>query len=555
MRLGLSLSSSLGTTQTLKPQYIHYLKLLQLPVLQLEQHIQQELEQNPLLEEVMDDEISQDDESAESSILQNDPDTEDFYYTNTYDGSPEQYDESASQIQDERDPFELYNLTWQDDSDGPRQHYKSNDEDDDDGFFQIKDAGSFIEDLLQQLRLMPLPESFMMLGEHIIGEIDADGYLRRELSEIVKETNIDIIEENIARRQSLIGEVEEADNPAMQYALSSEAKALLYTDDDFEGEVELLPQVTLDQAEKVLKVIHRLDPPGVGARTIQECLLAQLAVLPSLSESQLIAKNILTECYHQFTMKHYPAICKVLNINEETLKEGLEAIKALNPKPGSGTFSSQSNTVIPDFIITKNHDGTDLLIQVNDGRIPALQLNKLYEKLKKEARIRKFNAETKDWLRRKYDDAQFMIKAISKRKQTMLHAMTYIADKQRDFFFQGASGLKPLIYKDVADVTGLDISTVCRIVNGKYAQTDFGTFELRYFFSEALPTDDGDEVSTTVIKDKIKEMIDTEDKSKPLSDDKISKDLKKIGFNVARRTVAKYREQLKLPVARLRKEL
>ncbi len=552
MKLGLSLSSSLGVTQTLKPQYIHYLKLLQLPVLQLEQHIQQELEQNPLLEEVMEEDIlPEDEELRTTNELEQD---DDVLYTSTYDGSPEQYEDHSSQIQDAPDPFEIYNLTWQDDSDGPRMHYKS-DEDNEDGYFQIKDTSSFIEDLIQQLRLMPLSESFMILGEHIIGEIDSDGYLRRELTDIVKETNIDIIEENIARRQALVGEMDSTENPALQYSLSSEAKALLYSEDDFEGEIELLPQVSLIEAEKVLKVIHRLDPPGVGSRTIQECLLAQLAVMQTLSPAQLTAKDILIECYQHFTMKHYPAICKNLSITEDILREGLEAIKALNPKPGSGTFSSQSNSVIPDFIITKNHDNTDLVIQVNDGRVPALQLNKLYEKLKKEARVRKFNAETKDWLRRKYDDAQFMIKAISKRKQTMLYAMTFIAEKQRDFFYQGSAGLKPLIYKDVADMTGLDISTVCRIVNGKYAQTDFGTFELRYFFSEALPTDDGDEVSTTVLKDKIKEMIEKEDKSKPLSDDKISKDLKKIGYNVARRTVAKYREQLKLPVARLRKEL
>jgi RNA polymerase sigma-54 factor len=187
--------------------------------------------------------------------------------------------------------------------------------------------------------------------------------------------------------------------------------------------------------------------------------------------------------------------------------------------------------------------------------MPSLQLNKAYESLKKEAKAKKFNKETKNWIRSKHEDAKFLIQAIRQRKNTMLKVMTAIAYKQKDFFDVGSQGLKPLIYKDIAEDTGLDISTVCRIVNGKYVQTRYGTYELKYYFSESLPTDDGEDVSTTVIKQEMKKMIDNEPKDKPLSDDKLSKLLKENGYNVARRTVAKYREQMKIPVARLRRDL
>jgi RNA polymerase sigma-54 factor len=206
-------------------------------------------------------------------------------------------------------------------------------------------------------------------------------------------------------------------------------------------------------------------------------------------------------------------------------------------------------------MIIADDESDDLIITVNDNRIPQLRLNKMYEDLKKEARYRKYNKETREWLRKKYDDAKFLLQAIRQRKKTMLKVMTGIAGAQKDFFRYGESALKPLIYKDVADVTGMDVSTICRIVNGKYVQTSFGTFELRYFFSESLPSDDGEEISTRVIKQKIKELIDKEPNLKPHSDDKLTKELKKQGLNVARRTVAKYREQLRIPVARLRKEL
>jgi RNA polymerase sigma-54 factor len=288
---------------------------------------------------------------------------------------------------------------------------------------------------------------------------------------------------------------------------------------------------------------------------LKECLLLQLKAKTNPSETEILATRILDKSYDVFVMKHYAVLCRQFAINEDELKSAIDAIRRLNPKPGGMGISIATSTVIPDFVISIDDDTDEIMINVNDTRIPQLKLNKMYEDLKKEARYRKYNKETKEWLRKKYDDAKFLLQAIRQRKKTMLKVMTGIAGAQKDFFRYGESSLKPLIYKDVADVTGMDVSTICRIVNGKYVQTDFGTYELRFFFSESLPSDDGEEISTTVIKQKIKDLIDKEPKLKPHSDDKLMAELKKQGLNVARRTVAKYREQMRIPVARLRKEL
>ncbi len=253
--------------------------------------------------------------------------------------------------------------------------------------------------------------------------------------------------------------------------------------------------------------------------------------------------------------KHYHQIIKDLGISHDELKNALDFIRRLNPKPGIGDFHTETNTIIPDFIITKDYETNELKIIVNDSHIPPIKMSSAYEKLKKELQYKNSNKETKEWIRNKYEDAKFMIQAIQQRRRTMLKVMTAIGYLQKEFFYEGVSALKPLIYKDIANQTGLDISTICRIVNGKYVQTEFGTFELKFFFSESLPTDDGDEVAAKVVKEIIKDIIDNEPKNKPYSDDKITKMLKERGYKVARRTVAKYRDQLKIPVARLRKEL
>lgn len=576
MKLSLDIKTSL--TQTLTPQQIQYLKLLQLPLIQLEQQVQQELEQNPMLEDP-DAELTESTSSDDEMLLDSDSSGED--YDSSFSG--EKPEPPKAQIDDDADPFEFYKMVWQDDSDYSTKTLSNSSESEDNEPFQIKDNVTFVEELSQQLRLLNLSEEDFFLGEQIIGNVDNDGYLRRDLQEIVDETNTFFAEFNFEaqkknRELAMSGqkiEVEEYENPARRFAISDEVLAITNSngkrglqpikissvpeikDDDQKkiDTIQYMKPVTIDDAEILLKHIQSLDPPGIASRDIRECLMAQCNVIQKPNAAQKLAIEILENAYEAFTMKHYHVITKQFEVSESYLKEAIEFIRTLNPKPGGGDFQSEINTVIPDFIIDREEDTGELLITVNDSRIPTLKLSTAYEKIKKEAKFKMFNKETREWLRNKYDDAKFLIQAIRQRKSTMLKVMTAIAGLQRGFFDKGSEGLRPLIYKDVAENTGLDISTVCRIVNGKYVQTEFGTYELKFFFSESLPSEDGTDVSTTIIKNVIKTIIGEESKTKPLSDDKIAKELKDKGYNVARRTVAKYREQLKIPVARLRKEL
>lgn len=529
MRLSLSLQTSL--LQTLTPQQIQYLKLLQLPVLQLEQHIRQEIEENPMLEEIAEFE-----ESAEGGDEFDDiePARIDEYSPLEFDG--ENGDSELSYIADPKDPFEFYEAAWQDNLPASP---KSDDDDDDEGW-QIKEVDSFADELLAQLLLLPLDEDALYAGQFIIGMLDDDGYLRIDMQTLVAEMNRvreeeyeDATDEWKINRAAAVEKGEPFDMPAPSVPRGIDAEKI----------------------EQVLVHIRRLEPPGIAARSIQECLLAQLEAMPKPTDAHKHAVQILTKAYDAFVMKHYQIMGRRLGITDDQLRDALEIILRLNPKPGRGGASNGIGTIIPDFIVRYDDAERDIIISVNDNRIPSLKVNNLYERLKRDARARSYTKETKQWMRKKYDDAKFLLQAIRQRKITMTRVMTGIAGLQRDFFVTGPNSIKPLIYKDVADVTGLDISTVCRIVNGKFAQTDYGIFEMRYFFSEALPTDDGDEVSTRIVKQKIKDLIDQEPKDKPFSDDKVTKELKKMGFNVARRTVAKYREQMRIPVARMRKVL
>jgi RNA polymerase sigma-54 factor len=590
MKLSLDIRTSL--TQTLTPQQIQYLKLLQMPVSELEQYIDQEIEQNPMLENTESPDI----ESAD--IHSGDADDDDFSVSNTEFVSPIDFKEDFNpveitnfsspdddylsikdQIDDERDPFEFHDLIWQDDS----EIYPADggfNEDEDNIPFQIKDVVTFAEELQNQLSLLRLSEEELVMGRYIVGNLDDDGYLRRELKEVVDEANSFIAEHNfnIQHKDYLIKMKEKeakSYNPAWQYSLSEESKKQLeYADllnnaDDisevmpkksqiFKNGIVLngiLKQINLQLAERILSIIRHLDPPGIGSRNMQECLVAQLEFITSPNEMQRLAMEILHSSYDAFTKKHYDALMTRHCISKDELKEVLEVIKKLNPKPGGGDSHSESNTVIPDFIVEREEDTNELMISLNDSRMPSIRVSKAYEALKRDAKIKKYNKETKSWIRQKHEDAKFLIQAIKQRKGTMLKVMTAITALQKDFFIVGKSGLKPLIYKDVAEKTALDISTICRIVNNKYVLSEYGTYELKYFFSEALPNSEGDDISTTIIKDALKVIISLESKDNPYSDDLLGKMLKEQGYNVARRTVAKYREQMRIPVARLRKEL
>ncbi len=588
MKLSIDLKTTL--TQTLTPQQIQYLKLLQLPVLQFEQQIRQEIESNPMLEEVseLDDLLDAEEiglfpseqENFNDTIIEEPIPSNDF---ENIDSNGEFEAEEKELIIDERDPFEYYEAIWQDGSEVSRKSSDDYDEYENYEPYQINAPTSIVEDLFQQLRVHNLTGEELLLGSHILGNIDDDGYLRRELQEIVDETNSFIANHNfeIQKREFERKNNKPIDfykqNPARMYALGEEAaqllsnvinehpdiaqnipkmelyKKFLQKKNENNGE-KILNQVNIAQAERILKIIQSLDPPGIGSRTIQECLLSQLEHIQTPNDAQKLAIDILRDGYDAFAKKHYHVLIKQFDITEEQLKAALDIIKRLNPKPGGGDNVVEMNTVIPDFIVVKDDNG-ELTIIVNDGNMPQIRLSSAYERLRREVKSQKVNKETREWIRSKYEDAKFLIQAIRQRKATMLKVMTAIAHHQREFFDYGISALKPLIYKDVAESTGLDISTVCRIVNGKYVQTQFGTFELKFFFSESLPNDEGEEVSTTVIKEEIRKIIDQEPKDKPYSDDKISDLLKERGYNVARRTVAKYREQLKISVARLRKEL
>ncbi len=541
MKLGLNLQ--VGLQQSLTPQQIQYLKMLQLQLLQLEQHVRVELENNPMLEEAPEYEPQS---AGEDRVT---GDTEGPAESTAYDAPPPGSEsmgtesrhesiEAASEF-DPKDAFEFYKLIWgEDPSSGHTSDTRMGEDDDDEPVFQFREVQTLEGDLLEQMRYLQVSLEERLFGDYIIGNIDDDGYLRRTLDELMQEVNDRFAEHNLAL-----------------HSVGTSRRVQDYERDIIDDVDRALSPITMRQAESVLRKVQSLEPPGIASRNVQECLLAQLRAIEKPNAAHKLAMLILTKTYEAFAMKHYHIIERQLDVTEDYLREAIDVIRHLTPRPGGGTIGPEINTVSPDFTVEPTEDGTDFLITVNDSRLPTLRVSKAYENLKKEARYHKFNKETREWLRKKYEDAKFLMQAIRQRKGTMLRVMTAIIGLQKEFFLYGPEHLKPLIYRDVSEITALDISTICRIVNGKYVLTTFGTFELKYFFSEALLSDDGEEVSTRVIKQKIKELIEEESKHKPLSDDKLGKDLKKLGYNVARRTVAKYREQLRIPVARLRREL
>ncbi len=606
MNIGLSLSTSL--THKLTPQQVHYLKLLQLTNLQLEQHLQHELEINPMLEESDDIELEESTEQTEDvDELPSDSEDAEQDQTDTASAAEEEaptFDNQDATNEDEN--------TWQDfieDESGVAPKF-----DDDREPVPIKAVTTLVDELLAQFQLISMSDEHRILGEEMIWCIEPNGYLQRSLDEIVDNGNAIILAANLERVQT--ARMDDDGVPDNSYDFRSnggrltgsarpgEAESLALVEESFgrdavlsafpaangyppsrdqhqsEGspaqidvasdtvsgtssllalaqklDVRLLRSVSIEDAEIVLAKIQKLDPPGIGARNLQECLLAQLDALAHLNAAQKLAREVLAREFDAFKMKHFDVILRNLRVNEGYLREALEVIRGLNPKPGGGETTLQTQSIIPDFFVVRDEEEDDFLVYLNDSRMPAVRINQEYDTMRKEARKLKFNKETKDWLRKKFDDANFLIKALQQRRKTMRKVITALVHRQREFFVKGENALKPLIQKDIAEDTALDISTISRVVNGKYVQTEFGVFELKYFFSESLSTDEGEEIATKVIKNKLREMIEREHKKKPLSDQKLTEELKVLGFNVARRTVAKYREQMNIPVARLRKEL
>ena len=385
--------------------------------------------------------------------------------------------------------------------------------DDDEKAIPLSGDQSFQERLTKQLQLLFLDDNQYMIADTIIGNLDESGYLNREIEAIV-------------------------DDLAFSANIS----------------------VTEEEVEEILLRIQELDPAGVGARDLRECLLIQMERKQDGDITKFTAKKILQDYFEEFTKKHYKKIVKKLEITEEDLKEAIDEIVKLNPKPGGSMKESSQNfqQVIPDFTVYENEGRLQLTIHGRNA--PELKVSKDYKQMlqgySEGAKTSKKDKEALTFVKQKLDSAKWFIDAIKQRQNTLLLTMNAIMEYQKDYFLSGdETRLRPMILKDIAEIVDLDISTISRVANSKYVQTDQGVFALKYFFSESLSTDSGEEVSTREVKKILSEAIDNEPKRKPLTDEKLTLVLKEKGYNIARRTVAKYREQLNIPVARLRKEL
>lgn len=491
----LSLHQRLSLSQKLSPQQIQYQKLLQLNTIQLEQRIKTELELNPILEETIMDEI-------DLSLDQKDDEKND-----------DELDYTASDSEDEIEviekdaDFEYEDLMNPDDIESNQVNY-----DDDSKTRPIAPAReSLSEYLFEQLHMTELTENMMILGELIIGSLDEEGYFKQDL---LKLTNDLRVIENI--------------------------------------------EITDEEAKKVLKTIQSFEPYGIAAKNLQECLLIQIRNGSYDPYYSYLAEKLLIEYYNDFVNKRFDLIQKNMDMTKETLRAVLDLIQHLDPKPGEGNIESeQANQITPDFIIEKVE--SNYIITLNDRSMPSVTVSEVYlEMLNSNKRKRNINErekETHRFLREKFESAKWFIASIQQRRETLLKIMRAIFEKQYEFFEYGPKALRPMIYKDIAEEIMMDISTISRVVNGKYVQCPVGIFELKYFFSEGLTTDSGRDISNKHIKELIKEIIESEPKGKPHSDDKIAAILINKGIHVARRTIAKYRESMMIPVARLRKEL
>ncbi len=506
----LSQGLHLRLQQKLNPLQIQMMKLLEVPAMELEMRIKDELESNPALEEGMEDENPLDDASLDAEQ------TDDFEASDTEETpevaeSPDGEDVIPEEIP--RDDFDMEAYIDEDDYPDYKLYANNSSPDDDNRDIPFAGGTGFQEYLTSQIGLRNLSDEEHEIALTLIGNIDDDGYIRRELYSI-------------------------ADDLAFTQNINTDEK----------------------QVEKILHEVQALDPPGVGARNLQECLIIQLKRKP-LKKSIRHALEILDEEFEEFSKRHFDKIGKKLELSDEELKAAVNEILHLNPKPG-GSVSEVSKTVqniMPDFYLTET-DG-QLELSMNTRNAPDLKVSKAYtEMLKEYSGNRKLNDRQKkeavSFVKQKIDGAKWFIDAIKQRENTLLGTMEAILNYQWEYFQEGdETKIKPMILKDIADIVGLDISTISRVANSKYIHTHFGTFPLKYFFSESLSTDAGEEVSSREVKRILQDAVEGEDKNNPLADDKLCLILQAKGYNIARRTVAKYREQLNIPVARMRKEL
>lgn len=461
-------------SQSLSPQQIQMIKLLELPTVMLEQRIKQEIEENPVLEDEPEvDEHAEGEEPKEISV-----------------------DEYLKE--DETPSYKMRTNNYS--------------KDDVQRSVPITGGRSLQEYLIEQLGYRDLTEREMTIAKFIVGSIDEDGYLRRDLNSI-------------------------SDDLAFTFGL----------------------ECSVAELESVLAVIHDLEPAGIGARNLQECLTLQLASLEMNSRARRLAKKIITNYFDDFSKKHYDRLMSRLAVSEDDFRDAIGEIRKLSPKPGNMYSDAASDTipyVTPDFLLDY-HDG-EFDLTLNAGSVPEVRINKRYVEMIREMAQSggKPDKEALQFVKNKIDSAKWFISAIQQRHDTLMSTMTEILNYQREYFKDGdKSKLRPMILKDIADRTGLDVSTISRVVNSKYVQTNFGILPLKQLFSEAMQTDDGTEVSSYEIKHILEECINGEDKRKPLTDEILMNILNAKGYHIARRTVAKYREMLDIPVARLRKQI
>ena len=465
----------LSLQQKLSPQQIQMIKLLELPAVQLEQRIKQEIEDNIVLEE--EERSSEDDEQPQQI-------------------SVDEY------LHDDDTPSYKSRINNYSKDDKQRPVY-------------LTEGRSLQEYLIEQLGYRNLPERDMRLAVYLIGSIDEDGYLRRDLESV-------------------------ADDIAFTVGI----------------------ETTAGELERLLNIIHELEPAGIGARDLRECLLLQMAQMPVNTRPRRLARKILTNYFDEFVKKHYEKLMARLQISEDDFREAIAEIRHLSPKPGNLYVEGGTDTtpyIIPDFIL--DYQDGRFTLSLNSYNVPEVRVNRRYKEMIRDmvgsdGRVREKDKEAIQFVKSKIDSAKWFISAIKQRHDTLMRTMQTILDYQQEYFKDGdKSKLRPMILKDIADRTGLDVSTISRVVNSKYVQTQFGIILLKSLFSEAMQTDSGEEVSSYEIKNILQQCIDEEDKRRPLTDETLMDILNSKGYRIARRTVAKYREMLGIPVARLRKQI
>mgnify|MGYP000410632017 CR=1 FL=1 len=466
----------LSLQQKLSPQQIQMIKLLELPAVQLEQRIKQEIEDNIVLEE--EERSAEDEEQPPQQIS-----------------------------------FDEY--LREDDTPSYKSRINNFSKDDKQRPVYLTEGRSLQEYLVEQLGYRNLPERDLRLAVYLIGSIDEDGYLRRDLESV-------------------------ADDIAFTMGL----------------------ETTAGELERLLGIIHELEPAGIGARDLRECLLLQMAQMPVNTRPRRLARKILTSYFDEFVKKHYEKLMARLQISEDDFRDAIAEIRHLSPKPGNLYAEGGTDTtpyIIPDFIL--DYQDGHFQLSLNSYNVPEVRVNRRYMEMIREmvgsdGRVREKDKEAIQFVKNKIDSAKWFISAIKQRHDTLMRTMQTILDYQQEYFKDGdKSKLRPMILKDIADRTGLDVSTISRVVNSKYVQTQFGIILLKSLFSEAMQTDSGEEVSSYEIKNILQQCIDEEDKRRPLTDETLMDILNSKGYRIARRTVAKYREMLGIPVARLRKQI